>query len=167
MKVVDELENVYASGMSVPLQSAPIPPTWVRAGTPEARNAILSSSADGLAMTLAWDCTAGEFKWEYDIDETIYFVEGTATISTGKFAARKFGPGDVLFLSRGTVASWRVETYVRKVAFCRVAQSRLTAFPLLAIRMLSKFFLRAAAPLSLIAGPFVSEIENAIGGLPV
>ena len=34
-------------------------------------------------------------------------------------AARRFGPGDVIFFPAGSTATWDVESYVRKVAFCR------------------------------------------------
>ncbi|GJE56803.1 hypothetical protein EKPJFOCH_3311 [Methylobacterium thuringiense] len=104
---------------SVDLRAAPIEPSWIRKGNPLARNATLSRSADGLASTLVWDCTAGEFQWIYEIDETIYFLEGSATISDGHNPPKTFGPGDVLFLPRGAVCHWHVESYVKKVAFCR------------------------------------------------
>ncbi len=110
---------MIASLTTVDLRPAPIEPSWIREGNPMARNATLSKSADGLASTLVWDCTAGKFDWHYEIDETIYFLEGSATISDGVNPPKTFGPGDVLFLPRGAVCHWHVENYVRKVAFCR------------------------------------------------
>ena len=112
--------KMIPSETDIPLAPAPITPSWVREGNPQARNAVLSRSSDGLATTIVWECTAGKFEWIYDIDETIYFIEGAAIISDGHSPPRRFGPGDVLFLPRGTVAFWHVEEYVRKVAFCRV-----------------------------------------------
>ena len=110
---------MIASVTEVELKPAPIEPSWILTGTPTARNATLSRSADGLASTLVWDCTAGTFNWTYEIDETIYFLEGSATISDGINPPKTFGPGDVLFLPRGAVCHWHVESYVKKVAFCR------------------------------------------------
>lgn len=110
---------IVASVTTLELKPAPIEPSWIRKGSPAARNATLSRSADGLSSTLVWDCTAGEFVWIYDIDETIYFLEGSATISDGHGPARTYVAGDVLFLPRGAVCHWHVESYVRKVAFCR------------------------------------------------
>lgn len=110
---------MIASMTEVELKPAPIEPSWILTGTPTARNATLSRSADGLASTLVWDCTAGTFNWIYEIDETIYFLEGSATISDGVNSPKTFGPGDVLFLPRGAVCHWHVESYVKKVAFCR------------------------------------------------
>lgn len=108
---------------SVDLRAAPIEPSWIRKGNPLARNATLSRSADGLASTLVWDCTAGEFQWIYEIDETIYFLEGSATISDGHNPPKTFGPGDVLFLPRGPCATGMSRATSRRspsaVAPCR------------------------------------------------
>ncbi|ACA19802.1 protein of unknown function DUF861 cupin_3 [Methylobacterium sp. 4-46] len=109
----------------VALKSAPINPHWVRSGTPEARNALLSRSADGMASTLLWDCTAGEFVWHYDIDETLYFLEGSAIIGDADNPPRRYVAGDVLFLPKGAIAHWQVDSYVKKVAFCRRVQPKL------------------------------------------
>lgn len=123
---------------SVDLRAAPIEPSWIRKGNPMARNATLSSSADGRACTLVWDCTAGEFEWIYDIDETIYFLEGSATISDGHNPPKTFGPGDVLFLPRGAVCHWHVESYVRKVAFCRQTLPKPISFAMKACGRLAR-----------------------------
>ncbi len=131
---------------SVELQEAPIEPSWIREGNPIARNATLSRSADGLASTLVWDCTAGTFDWHYEIDETIYFLEGSATISDGHSPPRTFRAGDVLFLPRGAVCHWHVESYVRKVAFCRRTQPKVLAFAMRAAGRLSRMVRRNSRP---------------------
>ncbi|TGD99501.1 cupin domain-containing protein [Methylobacterium nonmethylotrophicum] len=136
---------MIASLTSVELSPAPIEPSWIRDGNPVARNATLSRSADGLASTLVWDCTAGKFDWIYDIDETIYFLEGSATISDGHSPARTFGPGDVLFLPRGAVCHWHVETYVRKVAFCRRTQPWAIGFMMRAIGKIGRMLTRGGS----------------------
>ncbi|WP_370875537.1 cupin domain-containing protein [Methylobacterium amylolyticum] len=137
---------MIASVTSVDLRSAPIEPSWIHAGEPQARNATLSRSADGLASTLVWDCTAGTFEWHYDIDETIYFLEGSATISDGHGPAKTFTAGDVLFLPRGAVCHWHVESYVRKVAFCRRTQPKLVGLAMRAIGKAQRIFKRGSAP---------------------
>ena len=130
---------------SVELRSAPIESSWIREGSPLARNATLSRSADGLASTLVWDCTAGKFEWHYDIDETIYFLEGSATISDGHSPPKTFVSGDVLFLPRGAVCHWHVENYVRKVAFCRRTQPRVLGLAMRAIGRLQRMMKRTGA----------------------
>lgn len=137
--------SMIASATDVELKPAPITSSWVRDGAPHARNAILSRSADGMATTIVWDCTAGKFEWTYSIDETIYFIEGSAIISDGHSPPRRFGPGDVLFLPHGTVAHWHVEEYVRKVAFCRKVQPRLVTFAMRAVRKLGRVKQRFSA----------------------
>ncbi|MBV9828396.1 MAG: DUF861 domain-containing protein [Alphaproteobacteria bacterium] len=135
---------VPASIPCVKLASAPIPASWVREGNPVARSAILSHSADGAAMTLEWDCTAGKFDWIYDIEETIYITEGCAFIGTEKSPMRKYQPGDVLTLSSGTVAHWKVDNYVRKIAFLRLPQPRFVTLGVLAIRKMRQLISRPA-----------------------
>ena len=135
---------MIASGIDQALKPAPIEPSWIRSGNPSARNAMLSRSDDGLAFTMLWDCTAGEFDWYYGFDETIHFIEGSATISDGHAPPRRFGAGDVLFLPHGTVAHWHVESYVRKVAFCRYVQPRLISLCMRAARKSKRVFGRLA-----------------------
>ena len=112
-------ESIVCSPTEVVLHSAPINPAWILAGTPMARNRELSHSADRTAWTMMWDCTAGRFEWHYDIDETVHFVEGSVTITADGMATRRLGPGDVVFFPAGSKATWEIDSYVRKVAFCR------------------------------------------------
>ena len=104
---------------SVELKPAPIDPDWIRAGTPMARNALLSTSRDGAAWTLVWDCTPGAFEWRYEVDETIHILEGSVVLDDGFGPPRRLGPGDVVLFPRGAVVRWTVETHVRKIAFVR------------------------------------------------
>ena len=104
---------------------APIHPNWIESGAPEARIAILAYSDDRASTTILWDCTAGRFTWRYSCDETIYFLEGEVSIAVGGAPAKRYGAGDAIHFARGAVATWTVETYVRKVAFCRSVPPRL------------------------------------------
>ena len=101
------------------LKVSPINPAWILEGQPVARSAILSRSDDTTACTIMWDCTAGQFNWHYGFDETVHIVEGSVIVSSENSPANRLEPGDVAFFPRGTIAHWHVETYVRKVAFCR------------------------------------------------
>ncbi len=104
---------------NVALKSSPINPAWILEGAPVARNAILSRSKDTTAFTIMWDCTAGKFNWNYEFDETVYILEGSVIVTSEHTPPRRLQPGDVTFFPLGSKAHWHVETYVRKIAYCR------------------------------------------------
>jgi len=108
----------------VTLGPAGINPNWILEGNPIARNKLLSQSADGAATSYIWDCTAGRFNWFYDVDETIYVIEGGVVVKDVTGIARRLSAGDTIFFPAGTRAEWHVEDYIRKVAFCRVPLPR-------------------------------------------
>jgi uncharacterized cupin superfamily protein len=108
----------------VTLGAAGINPNWILEGNPIARNKLLSQSADGTASSYIWDCTAGRFNWFYDVDETIYVIEGGVVVKDVAGVARRLSAGDTIFFPAGTRAEWHVEDYIRKVAFCRVPLPR-------------------------------------------
>lgn len=128
---------VFGPG-SVELQPCPINPAWVIEGAPVARNAILSRSADGGACTLIWDCTAGLFNWHYDIDETVYVLEGSVVVRDDDGVEHRLGPGDHALFPAGSHAVWRVESYVRKVAFCRSPVPQPVMFAARVVKKLAK-----------------------------
>lgn len=109
----------FGAGSDVTMRPCPINPAWVLEGAPTARNFVLSRSADGGACTLLWDCTSGVFNWHYDIDETVYVLEGSVLVRDETGAEHRLGPGDSALFMAGSHALWRVDSYVRKVAFCR------------------------------------------------
>ncbi len=106
------------------LKSAPISGDWIIEGAPVARNALLSRSEDGSAFTLIWDCTAGLFEWRYSIDETVYILEGSVIVEDAAAGTRRLEAGATAFFPSGSRAVWRVDSYVRKVAFCRKPMPR-------------------------------------------
>jgi uncharacterized cupin superfamily protein len=110
---------VLAARTTVDLTPAPIPRSWIISGDPVAKNSVLFKSADGVASTIVWECSAGEFNWYYDFDETVYILEGAIVIESDAMKPTRFGPGDVVFFKHGSKARWRVEGHVRKLAFCR------------------------------------------------
>jgi uncharacterized cupin superfamily protein len=113
-------ESLVKSGAAnVTLSPCPIYSSWILEGAPIARNKVLSSSADGTASTLIWDCTAGRFNWFYDVDETIFVLEGSVVLRDVAGNARKISAGDSVFFPAGMRAEWTVESYIRKIAFCR------------------------------------------------
>jgi uncharacterized cupin superfamily protein len=97
----------------------PINAAWVLEGQPQARIELLSSSADGTASTYFWDCTAGRFNWFYGFDETFHILEGEVTLKDPTGKSRRVAVGDTVFFPAGSSAEWTVDSYVRKLAFCR------------------------------------------------
>jgi uncharacterized cupin superfamily protein len=120
------------------LNPSPIYPDWVLEGKPAARNQVLSRSADGTATTFLWDCTAGRFNWYYDVDETLYVIEGAVVIKDHAGATRSLSVGDTIFFPAGARAEWYVESYVRKIAFCRTPLPRLLVFAKRGFRLLKR-----------------------------
>lgn len=107
------------STAGITLRPAPITSSWIIEGTPVARNAQLFRNRDWSSWTMMWECTSGRFNWFYDIDETVHIVEGSVIITADGQPPRRLGPGDVAFFPAGSHAVWFVESYVRKIAFCR------------------------------------------------
>jgi hypothetical protein len=129
---------IFQHSADIALAPAPIDPDWIVSGEPKARCAVLSSNADRGAWTVLWECTAGRFTWRYDIEETVYFLEGSVIIAAPGVPARRYGPGDSIHFERGSVATWEVEGVIRKVAFCRRAPPRPVAHALRIARGLER-----------------------------
>ncbi len=125
-------------------QNAPINPAWITSGTPVARNQVLFHSSDRSAWTMLWDCSAGEFRWRYSVDETIHFLDGAVTITDSDGTHYRFGPGDVVFFPAGAVADWKIDTHVRKLAFCQRPVPRLFKLPIRLLRRLDRLVSRMA-----------------------
>lgn len=107
------------SADAVALQSAPINPDWIVSGSPQARVAEVSRSSDGASNTVIWDCTEGTFRWYFGVDETVHIIEGEVFVSDEAGNNRLLRAGDIGFFPAGTWMVWRVDNYVRKVAFLR------------------------------------------------
>jgi uncharacterized cupin superfamily protein len=110
---------IIFAGDSTHLNPSPISRDWILEGNPVARNKLVSMSHDKAATTWIWDCTAGRFNWIYDIDETVYLIEGSVTVRDHRGATRTLVSGDIAFFPAGSSAEWTVTEYVRKVAFLR------------------------------------------------
>ncbi|MGJ0508567.1 MAG: cupin domain-containing protein [Methylocystis sp.] len=142
-----ESDIAFYYGKDVEMLACPINPAWVIEGAPVARNCILSRSRDGGATTLLWDCTRGVFNWHYNIDETVFVLEGGVIVRDNAGVERFLGPGDHALFRAGSHAVWRVDDYVRKVAFCRTPVPAPILFATRILRKLSTLAgLRSRAP---------------------
>ncbi|KQZ50574.1 hypothetical protein ASD54_10115 [Rhizobium sp. Root149] len=101
------------------LVSSPIEPSWILSGSPEARVAYHSNATDKCACTAMWDCTAGSFRWFFGEDETVVILEGDVFVIAEDGTQKLLKAGDVGYFKAGTWATWKVERYVRKIAFMR------------------------------------------------
>ncbi|MCJ7995123.1 cupin domain-containing protein [Rhizobium cremeum] len=110
---------VSANSGHLALKPAPINPEWIIRGTPIARVGDHSTSADEASSTAVWDCTAGEFRWYFGWDETVVIQEGEVHVTAEDGTERILRAGDIAYFRGGTWATWRVDEYVRKIAFLR------------------------------------------------
>jgi uncharacterized protein len=125
------------------LAPSPIHTEWILEGQPEASKQVLSTSADGTATMLIWDCTSGRFNWFYSFDESVYILEGSAIIKDVQGRARVIGAGDTVFFPAGSAAEWTVDKYVRKVAFMRSTVPSPVVFGIRVARRLKRVFSRS------------------------
>jgi uncharacterized protein len=136
---------IETAKLTVDLTPRPIEPSWVIEGHPEARNCVLSQSADGLASTIVWECSEGRFNWYYDFDETILILEGSIVLESDTMPTTRYVAGDVIFFRDGAHARWHVEGRVKKLAFCRKTQPVWLGFALRVFLKLKKILMPSAA----------------------
>jgi uncharacterized cupin superfamily protein len=119
--IAADINPLFIAGRpeEVALVDAPINPDWILSGAPHARAGLHSPSIDGRASTHIWDCTAGSFWWTFGDDETVVILEGEVRVTTEQGQSRTLGHGDIAYFAGGTRAIWEVDSYVRKIAFCR------------------------------------------------
>lgn len=124
------------------LDPAPIEPSWIIEGNPEARSRMLSTSVCNTAKVVIWSCTEGKFNWYYDIDETVVILEGSIVLESEGMLPKRYGVGDVIVFHSGAHAKWHVEGYVRKVAFLRLNNPFLFGIAIRAVNKLKSLITR-------------------------
>jgi uncharacterized protein len=118
---------IETTRIAVDLHPAPIDPSWVIDGNPQARARQLYKSLDRQVWTVVWECTEGRFNWHYGCDETILILEGSIVLESDSLPPTRYGVGDSILFRRGAHVRWHVEGYVKKLAVChRVLPSPLT-----------------------------------------
>ena len=135
---------IETANVAVKLTPRPIEPSWIIEGNPVAQSSVLSTSADGLASTIVWECSEGKFNWYYDFDETILILEGSIVLENDTMRPTRYSAGDVIFFKHGAHARWHVEGRVRKLAFCRTTQPFLFSFALRAINKIKRTLMPSA-----------------------
>lgn len=112
---------VAAHPSALALDPAPIEPSWILAGSPQARAKIHSQSADGFSSTTIWECDAGAFRWRFEWDETVHILSGSVKVTDETGRVTEIRAGDVAYFAAGSWATWEIDDHVRKIAFCRRA----------------------------------------------
>jgi uncharacterized cupin superfamily protein len=125
------------TGSEIQLTPAPIRPEWIVAGAPVARSSELAASPDGDSFTCIWECTAGAFHWNFDCDETVHVLEGQVIVSWQGQSVTLVA-GDTAYFPAGSRTLWKVDRYVRKIAFLRLPPPRFVSLPLRAWRRLRR-----------------------------
>jgi len=110
---------VAAAPDDMEMEPAPIDPAWILSGSPVARVSLHSRAYDRLARTAVWDCTAGTFRWYFGWDETVVILDGEVHVTGEDGSERTLKAGDVAYFPARSWATWHIDSYVRKVAFCR------------------------------------------------
>ena len=133
------------------LGSSPIRNEWIIEGKVEARSVAITTSADGQSFVVVWECSPGKFRWNYDFDETIHFIEGSVTFDDGKGNTRTVGAGDVVYFPKGSSVIWNVHQRVRKLVVCRKALPSPVVAIISVLRRLKATLSSRAAPPVLLA----------------
>lgn len=107
---------VRATLTAVGLEPSSIPVDWILSGTPKAWKKELARTPDQISRMDVWECTAGQFNWHYDKNESVVVISGEAFLMKPDGKELRFGAGDVGFFPAGTVCTWRVPNRFRKVA---------------------------------------------------
>jgi len=121
---------VAANPATVELAASPFPAEWILEGRPQARATAIARSGDGAMTVIAWSCTKGCFRWQYDVDEMAHILSGEVFITDESGTERRLGPGDTVFFASGSTCLWRITEDIRKVAVCHVAVPRLVSLGL-------------------------------------
>jgi len=132
--------GTFGSIRALPDSPCPIEASWMRSGSPTTRCNLHSSTVDGFAWTMVWDCTRSSFEWHYDIDEIVVVLEGSVRVTDSQGVTHTLAVGDVGYFPQGTSWFWEVDDYVRKVAFCRNEVPRGVRLPMRIVRRLVREF---------------------------
>lgn len=105
------------AAQDVTLVPMPIRAEWILAGAPVARGKVTLTSADRRQRAGIWECTAGEFEWNFECDETVRILEGEVRIAQADGTVTTLRAGDMARFPCGTRTRWTVDKLVRKVFF--------------------------------------------------
>ena len=68
----------------------------------------------GVTSWPIWEKEASEFPWEYDEQETCYFLEGDVVVTPDAGDPVKIRKGDLVIFPKGVTCTWKIKKDVRK-----------------------------------------------------
>lgn len=98
------------------LAPRPIDPTWIVAGTPQARARALDFGEGRMISAMIWESTAGTFDWRYGSDEVIHVLTGEAELTMADGTIKPIKAGDTVFFPGHQIVRWHIPAYLKKVA---------------------------------------------------
>ena len=104
---------------AVTLDPQPIAAAGILAGTPVGSAKVLLKTQDKTSHLVVWECTAGEFVWDYAEDETAIVISGEAVVTGSDGEDLSLSPGSVVFFPAGSSSLWRIPDRIKKVAILR------------------------------------------------
>jgi len=107
---------------NVEMTDFPLLAEQVLEGSPQAKIWIHAQSADKLFTQGVWDCTAGQFSWDYQWDEFVMILEGEATITVDNGEPFTLRAGDFCHFPNGLKTIWQVDDYVKKTFTLRTPE---------------------------------------------
>ena len=61
-----------------------------------------------------WSKEPSEFPWQYDEQETCYFIEGDVVVTSEGGVPVRMGKGDLVVFPRGMTCHWEILSEVKK-----------------------------------------------------
>lgn len=79
------------------------------------RNLTRFATADSSVASGFWECAPSREEIEsYPVHEMMTVVAGAVTVTHADGRAERFGPGDTLFIAKGTRCTWEITETLRK-----------------------------------------------------
>lgn len=104
------------------LTDFPLSPSQIISGTPITKIFVVAQSEDKKMTQGLWDSTAGQFSWDYSWDESVYILEGEATVTTSDGQTLDVKAGDLTYFPKGIQTVWNVASYVKKTFVIRTPE---------------------------------------------
>jgi uncharacterized cupin superfamily protein len=116
------IDATVSPSTAVELGDFPIPAEQITAGDPIAKLWVSAQSADRKTTQGIWECTAGDFTWNYTWDEFVMVLEGEVTITPDGGEPFTLRAGDFAHFPLGLKTAWHVPKFVKKTFVLRTPE---------------------------------------------